>query len=438
MKPTTRLSDLAFGLVYLGVAAAMVLVAVLVYQKAFVSSVDVELSTGTVGNALQTGSDVKLNGVPVGEVTTIEPTDTGAVLTLALQPETAETLPPATTARLLPKTLFGERYVSLVTPGSALGGSGLAAGDQISQDVSDEAVELEQLFDELLPLLQSIQPEKLSATLGELATALRGRGEQIGDTLTETADYLAKLNPEVPQMAEDLAQLAEVAGIYEDAAPDLLEALDTLTTTSATLVDQRSQLADTYARVISSADTTEGWVSRNQRTIIVLSRDSRDALAAARPYARQFPCLLRAARDFIPEMDDVLGAGTDEPGIHVSLQVTESRGKYVPGADRPRFDSGGQPRCPYVTGRTGAQPARATASTTSAAEPEAIAPPPSALLRQRMSGDTDDLGDANSPAENRLIAEIESATLGIAPEDYPSWGSLLVGPTLRGAEVELR
>ncbi len=438
MKPTTRLSDLAFGLVYLGVAAAMVLVAVLVYQKAFVSSVDVELSTGTIGNALQTGSDVKLNGVPVGEVTTIEPTDTGAVLTLALEPETAETLPPATTARLLPKTLFGERYVSLVTPGSALGGSGLAAGDQISQDVSDEAVELEQLFDELLPLLQSIQPEKLSATLGELATALRGRGEQLGDTLTETADYLAKLNPEVPQMAEDLAQLAEVAGIYEDAAPDLLEALDTLTTTSATLVDQRSQLADTYARVISSADTTEGWVSRNQRTIIVLSRDSRDALGAARPYARQFPCLFRAARDFIPEMDDVLGAGTDEPGIHVSLQVTESRGKYVPGADRPRFDSGGQARCPYVTGRTGTQPARAARATASAAEPEAIAPPPSALLRQRMSGDADDLGEANSPAENRLIAEIESTALGIAPEDYPSWGSLLVGPTLRGAEVELR
>lgn len=440
MKPTTRLSDLAFGLVYLGVAAAMVLVAVLVYQKAFVSSVDVDLSTGTIGNALQTGSDVKLNGVPVGEVSAIEPTDSGAVLTLALQPETAETLPPNTTARLLPKTLFGERYVSLVTPGSAIGGSGLSAGDQITQDVSDEAVELEQLFDELLPLLQSIQPEKLSATLGELATALRGRGEQIGDTLTETADYLARLNPEVPQMAEDLAQLAEVAGIYEDAAPDLLEALDTLTTTSATLVDQRSQLADTYARVISSADTTEGWVSRNQRTIIVLSRDSRAALGAARPYARQFPCLFRAARDFIPEMDEVLGAGTDEPGIHVALQVTESRGKYVPGTDRPRFDSGGEARCPYVTGRTGTQPARTTAraNTASAAEPEAIAPPPSALLRQRMSGDADDLGEANSPAENRLIAEIESAALGIAPEDYPSWGSLLVGPTLRGAEVELR
>ena len=435
MKPTTKASDLLLGLVYLGVAAALVLVAVLVYNKAFTSSTDVRLSTGTIGNALQTGSDVKLNGVPVGEVSAIEPSSGGATLTLALQPETAETLPVDTTARLLPKTLFGERYVSLVTP-SGSSGAGLSAGDEIHQDVSDEAVELEQLFDELLPLLQSIQPEKLSASLGELSTALRGQGTQIGDTLADAGEYLEKLNPEVPQMAEDLAKLAEVSEVYADAAPDLLEALDTLTTTSRTLVDQRSQLADTYARVIGSADTTEGWVSRNQRTIIVLSKESRAALGAARPYARQFPCMFRAARDFIPEMDEVLGDGTDERGIHVSLQITESRGKYVPGRDAPRFQSGGKARCPYVTGRTGARPA-STRATTSSAGPEQIAPPPSRLLRERIAAD-DDLGDANSPAENRLIAEIEGAASGADPDDYPSWGSLLVGPTLRGAEVSLR
>ncbi|WP_375001749.1 MCE family protein [Aeromicrobium sp. CTD01-1L150] len=450
MKPGTKISDLALGLVYLGVAALLVLVAVLVYNKAFVSSVDVKLSTGTLGNALQTGSDVKLNGVPVGEVSGIDSAPGGATLTLALKPATADELPPETTARLLPKTLFGERYVSLVTPLASTGG-GLSAGDHIHQDRSDEAVELEELFDELLPLLQSIQPEKLAATLGELSTALRGQGEQIGDTLGDAGEYLTKLNPEVPQMAEDFAKLAEVTEVYSDAAPDLLEALDTMTTTSRTLVDQRSQLSQAYARVIGSADTTEGWVSRNQRTIIVLSRESRAALGAARPYANQFPCMFRAARDFIPEMDKVLGAGTAEPGVHVSLQITESRGKYVPGRDRPRFATGGKARCPYVTGRTGARPASAATTSSSAGAdggpqpgtpageepPEQIQPPPSQLLRQQADG-TDNLGDANSPAENRLIAEIEGSAQGVDPDDYPSWGSLLVGPTLRGAEVTVR
>ena len=129
------------------------------------------------------------------------------MITLALQPDTAEGLPTNTTARLLPKTLFGERYVSLVTPGK-----GGCTGDSIRQDLSDESVELEQVFDELLPVLQAVQPEKLSAMLGELSTTLRGRGEQIGDTLTTVGSYLDKLNPQVPQMTEDLEKLGRWTG----------------------------------------------------------------------------------------------------------------------------------------------------------------------------------------------------------------------------------
>ena len=162
--------DALLGVGYLVLVAAFVLTAVLIYQRTFVPSTEVELSTGKLGNALQTGSDVKLRGVPVGVVSAIDPAPDVATLTLSLDPGTADELPKDTTARLLPKTLFGERYVSLVTP--VAGDVGLSDGDRIVQDSSDEAVELEQLFDALLPLLQSIQPEKLSASLGELATAL--------------------------------------------------------------------------------------------------------------------------------------------------------------------------------------------------------------------------------------------------------------------------
>ncbi len=431
MSRSTRALDTTLGLVYLAVGAALVLLAVLVYQKAFTSSIDVELSTGTVGNALRAGSDVTLHGVPVGEVTSIRSTADGAVLTLALQPETADRLPPSTTARLLPRTLFGERYVSLVTDGVA--GPGLGSGDRIRQDTSDEAVELEQLFDELLPLLRSIQPEKLSAALGELATALRGRGEQIGDTLVDTGAYLERLNPQVPRLTEDLGLLAEVADVYADAAPDLLDALDTLTTTSATLVDRREGLVEVYARVIGASDAAEGFVSDQRETIVVLADESRAALEAVRPYAAQLPCLFSSVRDFIPRMDAALGAGTGRPGLRVDLRVTRQRGAYEPGRDAVRYTTGGGPRCPYVQGRVGTRPAAATGDEV----PETIAPPPSPLVRDRIAGAAD-LGAANSPAENRLIAELEAPARGLSIDDYPAWASLLVGPTLRGTDVVLR
>lgn len=427
--------DALLGVGYVMLAAALIAVAMLAYNRTFVSSVDVDLKTASVGNALQKGSDVKLNGVPVGVVSEVESADDGAVVKLALNPETSEKLPRDTTARLLPKTLFGERYVSLVTPSGE--GEGLSNGDTIHQDDSDAAVELEEVFDELLPLLQSIQPEKLAATLGEVSTLLRGRGDDIGDTFVASAEYLEQLNPLVPTMTEDLAKFGRVAGVYADAAPDLLNALQSLTTTSRTMVDQRSQLADVYASVITSADTSTGWVSDNQDTIEVLSEESRAALEAAKPYAKQFPCLFESTRKYIPVMDKTLGKGTDEEGLHVQLNIVKSRGKYLPGKDAPVFSTGGKARCPYVTGNTGTKPASASASSASGdAAPEQIRAPRSSLPSQIGNGAG--LGQANSPAENQLVAELVAPTQGMAPADYPKWSSLLVGPTLRNTKVVLR
>lgn len=443
----SRLPNALLGLGYFALAGALIVVAMMAYNRSFVDRVDVTLETGSIGNALQTGSDVKLHGVPVGEVTRIETAPGGATVTLALDPATAESISATTTARLLPKTLFGERYVSLVPPAAGTPASAtsvrLAGGDTIRQDASDQAVELEQVLDQLLPLLKSIQPEKLSATLGELSTTLRGQGADIGDSLVQWKDYLTKLNPLVPTMTDDLAKLGSVATTYSEAVPDLLSALDSLTVTSKTIVNQRTELTDVYTNVITSADTTTGWVGENQQTIEVLADQSRKALEAAKPYAAQFPCLFKAAKEYIPVMDRTLGKGTAEPGIHVQLNVVKARGKYLPGKDKPSFETGGKARCPYVTGRTGARPAStnvlsgsssATASAR-AAEPETIAPPPKT---QATGIDSGGLGDVNSPAENQLLAELLAPTQGLAPAEYPAWSSLLLGPTLRDTKVTLQ
>ncbi|MFT4286431.1 MCE family protein [Nocardioides sp.] len=426
----SRAVDIALGAFYFVLVAALLGVAVLVYNKAFTDHTDVKLTTGALGNAIQQGSDVKLHGVPVGSVRHIEPTSTGAELTLALDPSALRELPADTTARLLPKTLFGERYVSLVTPDATT--PGLRGGDVIHEDTSAEAVELQDVLDQLLPLLRSIQPEKLAASLGELATMLRGQGAEIGTSLAAWGDYLAKLNPLVPQMADDFAALGTVANQYAAAVPDLLDALDTMTATSATLVDEQDQLASVFATVIDAADTTRGWTSANDKTIRILSKQSRKALRAVAPYATEFPCLLKAASDFVPVMDKTLGAGTDEPGVHVVLNVVPSRGKYLAGTDVPTQLTGGGPRCPYVTGQTGTQPVSRSSS-----EPETIPAPPT-QIESRIASADGDLGEDNSPAENELIAELVGPTQGIAPSDYPDWASLLLGPTLRGAEVTIQ
>lgn len=456
-SPWGRARDALIGVVYVALLAGLVGGAWLAYQRVFVDRTDITLTTGTVGNALQKGSDVKLHGVPVGTVTDIEPTATGARLTLALEPDVLAQLPVGTTARLLPKTLFGERYVSLLRPTDATGTTGAAGatlegGDTIRQDASAASVELEQVFDELLPVLQAIQPDKLSATLGELAQLLRGNGDRLGTTLVRWGEYLQKLNPLTPQLADDLAALGRVADAYTVAAPDLIDALDSFTTTSRTLVQERGNVERLFASVVVAADDTDAWLRRSSSTIIQLSDRSRAALEAVEPYAREFPCTFAALRDFVPVMDKVLGKGTDEPGIHVVLDVTADRGRYVVGRDDPAFDATTGPRCPYQDGSVRAvgaggaggagDPGDATgdaqpAATRSGSEPPRIAPPPSERT-QRIFDRSLGLGEANSPAENRLIAELMAPEAGVPVGDYPQWGSLLLGPVLRGAQVELR
>lgn len=450
-----RLRDALLGVLTLSLLATGLVVAYLSYNRVLIPHRDVTLRTDVVGNALQVGSDVKLNGVPVGSVAEISATDEGADLRLALDPATLDEVPDNVVARLLPKTMFGERYVALVLPPRP-SSSTLRAGDVIHQDASAEAAELQQVLDALLPVLTAIQPEKLSAMLGEFSDMLRGQGKELGDTMVEWSRYVEKMTPHVPQMAEDMERLARVADGWNVAVPDLVDALSTMTTSAKTLVDEQANLRGVYANVIGSADTTRGWISDNHDTIVVLSKESRAALRATAPYASQFPCLFKAVADFKPRMDAALGAGTDEPGIHGVLTVMPARSKYLVGTDDIEYTEGNPPpRCPYVTGEVGTEAARASADTSAArmaswprvpvgdgaddggGEPAQIGPPPGAhgqSYLRALAG----LGDANSPGENQLIAELVAPTQGLAPGDYPRWSSLLLGPTLRNTKVVLK
>jgi ABC-type transporter Mla subunit MlaD len=107
------------GLLLLGVMTALAALSVAVYTKAFAPTVDVVLQADRAGNQLAPGADVKVRGVLVGEVREISSQGSGAQLLLSLEPAAAAALPADTRARLLPKTLFGEKFVALEPAGPA-------------------------------------------------------------------------------------------------------------------------------------------------------------------------------------------------------------------------------------------------------------------------------------------------------------------------------
>ncbi|GAA3019443.1 MCE family protein [Actinokineospora globicatena] len=429
------------GLLFIVVAAALVGLSIAMYAKVFTPVAAVTLSTDKVGNQLAVHSDVKVRGLVVGEVRRITPTSDGAELDLALDPDKIDVIPSNVSARFLPKTLFGERYVSLQIPEDAAP-TPLAAGDRIEQDTSVRAVELEDAFESLLPVLQAVQPQKLSSTLTAIATALEGRGEDLGKTLADLGELVGELNPHLPKLQQDLRTLATVADTYSDATPDLVAALTDLTVTSKTIADQRANLDVLFATTTTAARDLDAFLRVNKNNLIQLADTSRPTLEALARYSPEYPCLLQLMAEAVPELDKAFGKGTNKPGLHATIEITVNRGPYRPGKDEPRYDEDRGPRCydftqfpspfpqsppdgPLRDGATNPPPARSVQ--------DGLLPPGNTT--PNAAGDGADLGIANSPQEAAFLAQIIAPELGTTPEGVPGWSTMLLGPAFRGAEV---
>jgi phospholipid/cholesterol/gamma-HCH transport system substrate-binding protein len=430
MRPhTTR--DALVGVVYILVIAGLVALSIAIYNHAFSSYTDVTVRAGSVGSSLDKGSDVKVRGVVIGQVESVTTNGKSTKIHLQLDPDKAKTLPHNVTAQLLPKTLFGEKYVSLVLPKADQASGKL--GGTIYEDTSPVSAELEHLFADLYQVLTAVQPQKLSATLGEMAQALRGStASELADTITLVGGYFNGLSPHVPQLTKDFEALATTAKTYAQAGPDLIDALDSASTFSQTLVSQQQDFKNVLASVSTMSKTIGNFVGTSQNQIIGLSVDSLPTLKVVARYSKEFPCISQALVNYIPKANKAFGAGTKQPGGHVVLHVIAPKKPYGPG-DRPKpYTADPGPRCPYSTSTSLASTALATVPGVAGASTAAT------NGTVQASPATEGMGTANSPQENELIAELVAPAAGMSPAAFPKWSSLLLGPALRGTEVTVK
>ncbi len=435
------------GLGFIVVVSSLIAGSIAKYNEVFADYVPVTLRAGQVGNQLQERSDVKIRGVIVGKVSDIETTGDGATVALSMWPDKVDMIPSDVKARLLPKTLFGEKYVSLVAPEApgVANQPSLSAGDVIPQDRSRTAIEVQQVLDDLLPLLEAVRPQDLASTLNAMAQTLEGRGEDAGETLVLLQRYISQLNTELPNIKADISGLADLTDTYSEAAPDLLQALEDFTVNSRTVVEQRENLSNLYATVTRAADDTRGFLEVNGDNIIALADTSRPTLEVLAKYAPEYPCLLGQLAGLVPRLDESYGAGTNQPGIHLTIElIVNSRGPYRPG-EEPEYNDKRGPYCypaqvpgnhPQYSAPGG--PFKDGSNAPPPPAPEDSGGPPAQGVQTSPQASGFSLGLPNSRAEQRFVASLLSTANGTDPAEVPGWSTLLVGPLLRGAEVSLR
>ncbi|WP_030173343.1 MCE family protein [Spirillospora albida] len=340
---STRIQYRLLGSAMILVILLLLALTVALYNKTFTPVVKVEVATERAGLQLLPHSDVKVRGLIVGEVRSTEVRADGAVLNLALDPDKAKLIPKNVQARLLPKTLFGEKYVDLQIPAQA-GPLGLSKGQVIQQDRSQTAVEIDRVLDNLLPLLQAVQPEKLNSTLNAIATALQGRGDQIGRNLEQADSLLRKINPQLPTLVSDLHALADVSDIYSAAAPDLLQTLRNLNVTSRTITSKRATIEALIPATTALATDGNTFMRVNGPKIIGFNIANRDGLALVARYSPSLPCVLEGMVKLKPEAERVAG-GNGGKSFNLTIEIVKPRPAYKYPLDAPEAKDQRNPRC---------------------------------------------------------------------------------------------
>ncbi len=295
MRPSERSFLILTGLAVSIFLTGSTVVAVLYASGTFDDVYEVRARFGNAGQGLIKDSDVKIRGVNVGEVESVELDDAGRAL-VTLQIRSDEEIPVGSQALVRPKTLFGEKFVNIEVPEAAVGGPTLGDGDEIESTVG--SIELERVLVTAEELLDSVRPADLAVILDTLAGAADGQGERIRRQIqnwSEVAAVFAKHDADTRQFLDDFETLT---GAFDRVGDDIVATTRSLNEVLPPLNERGDQLADLLddaadvsrhlAEVLEEVQPTlEKMVTEGGKTIQVL-HDNRE----------QVPKLVVSLRDF--------------------------------------------------------------------------------------------------------------------------------------------
>lgn len=329
----TRTSLMLLGVLALALMVGSLGLTVAVFTHAFSDPAEVTLELDRAGSQLSSGADVKLDGIVVGRVSDIaaRPDGSGATLRLALDQDRLDLIPVNVRAAVLPKTVFGEKYVDLRLP-KVPRATRIAAGDVITRDRSSSAIETSTVLNNLAPLLTAVRPEQLNATLTAIATGVAGSGDELGELISEASTYTRGVRPTVERFLRDSQLLADVGVEYTRASGPLLRTLQHVTVTGRTLTEKQRQLAALLVATDRFAYRTGELVQAVGGTAVKVVRVSQPILELLRKYSPELACTVRGVVEAKERLEAVFAEG---PYLKARLFVSISRGMYKPGIDAP-------------------------------------------------------------------------------------------------------
>lgn len=325
------------GIVALVVVAAVIAGAVVLFRGGVASTASVTVISPRAGLVMNPEAKVKLHGAQVGKVVAIEPLPDGqAAIRLAMNPDDLALIPANTGVQIASSTVFGAKFIDLVPPPTPSTDT-MHAGQVL--DATHVTVEINTVFEQLVTVLRQIQPEKLNQTLGALAQAFDGRGDRLGQTMSDFDALLATLDPSLPTLRHELAVAPGVLNAYADAAPDLTNTAANATRLGDTLVERQHDLDALLISTIGLADIGNDVLATNSDPIITAMRLLVPTTALTNQYHPALTCGLQGVEPL------AMGAPQPLPGVMLLDSFLLGTERYRYPKNLPKVAATGGPQC---------------------------------------------------------------------------------------------
>jgi virulence factor Mce-like protein len=231
-------------------------------------------------NSLYKGSDVRVLGVPVGEVTELKAQGDHVEVTLTYATDVR--LPADVKAVIISPAIVGDRFVQLAPAYS--GGAVLPDNAELGVDRSEVPVELDEIFKSLDDLAIALGPKgankdgALSSLIEDSARQLDGQGQQLNETLSNFAKLSTTLSNNKDELFGSIQEIEEFVDLLNRNDSSVRSFFDSTARVSNVLENERDDLAKTL-EFLSKALIDVRKLIKDNRTTLRHNVDNLQSLA---------------------------------------------------------------------------------------------------------------------------------------------------------------
>lgn len=310
------------------------------------SYVPVTLTSERAGLVLETNAKVMLRGVQVGRVSQIGSGRNGASLRLEIDPDQIRYIPANVQAQINATTAFGAKFVELVSPTNPSPARLTAGAVLHSKNVSTE---INTVFENVVDLLNMVDPLKLNAVLSAVAEGVRGQGDRMGEAATDLNQVLQALNARSDTIRTDWRDLGDLSNTYDAAAQNIVTILNTASTTSSTVVNHQKALDDLLLNTVGFAQAGTNLLGQSRDNFVASVNTLEPTTNLLLKYSPEYTCFLQGVTWYLNNGGYSAWGGADGRTLQLDVALLLGNDPYLYPDNLPLAEAkggpGGKPGC---------------------------------------------------------------------------------------------